>query len=40
VAVIIDGGRDLWLWLRQDLGRAKSFTAEIPAHGRVLLRVN
>ena len=27
------------LWLRQDLGRAKTFSAEIPAHGCVLLRV-
>ncbi len=28
------------LWLRKDLGRAKNFTAEIPAHGCVLLRVD
>jgi hypothetical protein len=28
------------LWLRKDLGRAKNFTAEIPPHGCVLLRVN
>jgi hypothetical protein len=27
------------LWLRKDLGRAKSFTAEIPPHGSVLLWV-
>ncbi len=28
------------LWLRKDLGRAKNFTAEIPPHGCVLLRVD
>jgi hypothetical protein len=28
------------LWLRKDLGRAKSFSAEIPPHGCVLLRVD
>jgi len=28
------------LWLRKDLSRAKNFTAEIPPHGCVLLRVN
>ena len=28
------------LWLRQDLGRQKDFTAELPPHGCVLLRVN
>jgi hypothetical protein len=28
------------LWLRKDLGRLKSFTAELPPHGCVLLRVN
>ncbi len=28
------------LWLRQDLGRMKSYTAELPPHGCVLLRVN
>jgi alpha-galactosidase len=28
------------LWLRKDLGRAKIFSAEIPPHGCVLLRVN
>jgi hypothetical protein len=27
------------LWLRRDLGRAENFTAEIPPHGCVLLRV-
>ena len=27
------------LWLRQDLGRQKTFTAELPPHGCVLLRV-
>jgi hypothetical protein len=27
------------LWLRKDLSRAKNFTAEIPPHGCVLLRV-
>jgi len=27
------------LWLRKDLGRAKTFAAEIPPHGCVLLRV-
>ena len=27
------------LWLRKDLGRAKNFTAAIPPHGCVLLRV-
>jgi hypothetical protein len=27
------------LWLRKDLGNAKDFTAEIPAHGCVLLKV-
>jgi hypothetical protein len=27
------------LWLRQDLGRQTNFTAEIPPHGCVLLRV-
>jgi hypothetical protein len=27
------------LWLRTDLGRQKSFTAELPLHGCVLLRV-
>jgi hypothetical protein len=32
------GVRDLWL--RKDLGRQKNFTAEIPPHGCVLLRVN
>jgi hypothetical protein len=28
------------LWLRKDLGRAKNFSADIPPHGCVLLRVN
>lgn len=28
------------LWLRRDLGRAKSFVAELPPHGCVLLRVD
>ena len=28
------------LWLRQDLGRAKEYSAEIPPHGCRLLRVN
>ena len=27
------------LWLRQDLGRQKTFTADLPPHGCVLLRV-
>jgi hypothetical protein len=27
------------LWLRKDLGKAKDFTAEIPPHGCVLLKV-
>jgi alpha-galactosidase len=27
------------LWLRKDLGRQKEFTADLPAHGCVLLRV-
>ena len=27
------------LWLRKDLGKQKNFTAEIPPHGGVLLRV-
>ncbi len=27
------------LWLRQDLGRQKEFTAELPAHGCALVRV-
>jgi alpha-galactosidase len=27
------------LWLRKDLGRQNKFTAEIPPHGCVLLRV-
>ncbi|MFZ0827756.1 MAG: putative Ig domain-containing protein [Verrucomicrobiia bacterium] len=27
------------LWLRKDLGRQKTFTAEVPPHGCVLLRV-
>jgi hypothetical protein len=28
------------LWLRKDLGRAENFTAQIPPHGCVLLRVD
>ena len=28
------------LWLRQDLGRQKNFTADLPPHGCVLLKVN
>jgi hypothetical protein len=28
------------LWLRKDMGRSENFTAEIPSHGCVLLRVN
>jgi hypothetical protein len=28
------------LWLRTDLGRQKSFTADLPPHGCALLRVN
>jgi hypothetical protein len=28
------------LWLQKDMGRSKNFTAEIPPHGCVLLRVN
>src|ERR1039458_797157 len=28
------------LWLRKDMGRSENFTAEIPPHGCVLLRVN
>ena len=28
------------LWLRKDLGRQKNFSAELPPHGCVLLRVN
>ena len=28
------------LWLRKDFGRAKTFTAEIPPHGCLLLRVD
>jgi len=28
------------LWLRKDLGRAKNFSAELPPHGCVLLKVN
>jgi hypothetical protein len=27
------------LWVRKDLGRAKNFTAELPVHGSVLLKV-